>query len=81
MSFTVHHVRREDYFQTEPKYLMIFQFEKQDGTMIKEYKKKEMADQSFCVFIRSFQLAKPGEFKTDKNKENIYISVFHLLST
>lgn len=61
LGFTAHHVRKEVYFQTEPKYLVIFQSEKQDDIMIKEYEKKKrkrFADQRFCVFTRSFQLSK-----------------------
>lgn len=41
LGFTAHHVRKEVYFQTEPKYLVIFQSEKQDDIMIKEYEKKK----------------------------------------
>lgn len=82
LSFTAHHIRRA-YFQTENKYLILFQFEKENSTMVKEHKKKKkkvMANQSFCIFTRSFQLSKTGKFKTDKNKEkNLYI--FHLIGT
>lgn len=40
LSFTAHHIRRT-YFQTENKYLILFQFEKEDSTMVKEHKKKK----------------------------------------
>lgn len=75
LSFTAHHIRRT-YFQTENKYLILFQFEKKDSTMVKEHKKKKKKiwQTRASVFSQGhFNWAKPGKFKTDKNIEKIYI--------
>lgn len=84
LGFTAHHVRKEVYFQTEPKYLVIFQSEKQDDIMIKEYekkKKKKICGPKILCFHKVISTEQTQENSKLTKIKNIYIYIFHLIGT